>query len=56
MQVYSVNFSPDGKQIVSGAADKFIILWDAFNGKFIREIGLRTDKVIFTINVQFKLL
>ena len=31
-EVNSVSFSPDGKFIVSGSADKTVRVWDATNG------------------------
>jgi len=43
--VYSVAFSPDGKQIVSGSDDKTVRLWDSASGKVLRELQGHTDWV-----------
>jgi len=37
--IYCLAFSPDGKMIVSGSADKSIKLWDVATGKEIRTMG-----------------
>lgn len=34
-QVIHVQFSPDGRYIVSGSFDKSIKLWDGYNGDFM---------------------
>ena len=40
--VNSVNFSPDGKRVVSGSADKSVKIWDARTGaKVGRFLGVR---------------
>lgn len=36
--VYSANYSPDGKQIVTGAADHMAYIWDAVTGQEIRQL------------------
>ena len=43
--VFSVAFSPDEKQIVSGDYDGYIKLWDAESGREIRTLLGHTDKV-----------
>lgn len=36
--VFSARYSPDGKMIATGSADKTIKLWDVANGKLVRTI------------------
>ncbi|MCU7244286.1 MAG: WD40 repeat domain-containing protein [Microcystis aeruginosa WS75] len=43
--VYSVNFSPDGKTLVSGSDDKTIKLWDVETGQEIRTLKGHDDSV-----------
>lgn len=43
--VYSVAFSPDGGQIVSGSADKTVKLWDTATGANIHTLQGHTDRV-----------
>jgi WD40 repeat protein len=43
--VYSVAFSPDGNQIVSGSSDQSVKVWDAKTGKQLRELQGHTDDV-----------
>jgi len=43
--VNSVAFSPDGKQIVSGGADKTLIIWDANTGKELQKLRGHTGPV-----------
>jgi len=41
-RVYSVDFSPDGKWIVSGSEDKLVKIWDAEPGAEVRSfVGVR---------------
>jgi WD40 repeat protein len=35
-EVFSVAYSPDGKHIVSGSADKTVKIWDSSTGKVVR--------------------
>lgn len=35
--IFSIAFSPDGKQIASGSSDRTIKLWNAADGSFVRE-------------------
>ncbi len=37
--VYSVGFSPDGKQVVTSGADKQVRLWNVGDAKEVRKIG-----------------
>jgi len=46
--VLSVNFSTDGKYLVSGGRDSLTILWDA-NGNLIRKIKIHNGSVLFTV-------
>lgn len=39
--VHSVDFSPDGKRIVSGSSDRTIKLWDARTGQETLTLALR---------------
>jgi len=40
--VYSVDFSPDGKWIVSGSSDELVKIWDAKPGAEVRSfVGVR---------------
>ena len=43
--VYSVNFSPDGKTLVSGSWDKTIKLWNVETGQEIRTLKGHDDSV-----------
>jgi WD40 repeat protein len=43
--VTSVAFSPDGKQVVSGAYDKTVKVWDAQTGKLVRILSGHTGFV-----------
>lgn len=43
--VYSVSFSPDGTQIISGSGDKTIKIWDAKNGYLIKSYSGHTEAV-----------
>ncbi len=43
--VFSVCFSPDGKTIVSGSADKTVRLWDADTGKHLKTLIGHLDTV-----------
>ena len=37
--VYSVCFSPDGKQLVSGSLDETVRLWDVETGACVKTLG-----------------
>ena len=43
--VYSVAFSPDGNQIVSGSGDQSVRVWDAKTGEQLRELQGHTSGV-----------
>lgn len=45
--VLSINYSPDGKYIVTGGADKYVRIWDAASGI---EIKSYTDKDLQNVN------
>ena len=47
--VYSVNFSPDGKTLVSGSDDKTIKLWDVETGQEIRTLKGH-DSDVWSVN------
>jgi WD40 repeat protein len=44
--VNSVAFSPDGQQLASGAADRFMKLWSVADGKFVRAFEGHTHHVL----------
>jgi WD40 repeat protein len=43
--VYSVAFSPDGKQVVSGSGDKTVRLWDTATGALLQTLEGHSDYV-----------
>lgn len=43
--VFSVAFSPDGKQVVSGSGDKTVQLWDAVTGALQQTLEGHLDSV-----------
>ncbi|CCI03622.1 hypothetical protein MICAC_4770001 [Microcystis aeruginosa PCC 9443] len=47
--VWSVNFSPDGKTLVSGSVDKTIKLWNVETGKEIRTLKGH-DGYVWSVN------
>jgi WD40 repeat protein len=47
--VYSVAFSPDGKQLVSGSHDKTIKLWDVTTGREIKTFSGLPPSTIITV-------
>ena len=47
-RVYSVSFSPDGTQVVSGSKDRTICVWDAASGRLI--LGpIECDSEVFSV-------
>jgi transducin (beta)-like 1 len=34
--IYSVSFSPDGRLMASGAADKRVLIWDVASGQLVK--------------------
>ena len=48
-QVYSVAWSPDGKQFATGAADKSFRQWDVATGKQTRAVEKAHENVVYAI-------
>lgn len=44
--VFGVRFRPDGKQLASASADKFLRLWEGPSGKFIKAFEGHTNAVL----------
>ncbi len=44
--VYGIAFSPDGKMIATGAADKFVKVWTVPEGKFVKSFEGHTHHVL----------
>src|SRR5436190_526057 len=44
-KVYSVAFSPDGKLLASGSADKTVRLWNPADGKEVKNLGAHGNSV-----------
>lgn len=44
--VFGVRFRPDGKQLASASADKFLKLWEVPSGKFIKAFEGHTNAVL----------
>ena len=44
-RVHSVAYSPDGKRLISGSADKTVKVWDAQTGQEVRTLQGHTDSV-----------
>lgn len=42
--IYAVVWTPDAKQVITGSDDKSIKVWDATDGKLVREIKPGTDQ------------
>jgi WD40 repeat protein len=53
--IWSVRYSPDGKQIVTASTDRSIRIWDAENGQNIRTIsgGTLFPNAVYSPNGQF---
>ena len=45
-EVYSVAFSPNGKQIVSGSIDQLVQIWDTKTGGQLRKLQKHTGIVL----------
>jgi WD40 repeat protein len=44
--VYGICFSPDGKMIATGSADKFVKVWEIPSGKFVKSFEGHTHHVL----------